>query len=170
MLDVIDSSEYQSVEYLVFSIRKQFLNYMSASRLKQFEIPAFLDPLVDKVIDLFNQSGISTVDMLQYMMNNDVNNWVHYYAYAFIIPVAQGQQNEFVPDLNDLFAYVMTGYILDVFRETRINIEKIAQGEVLLHETNQYGLSIVNGVDFNRDYFVFEDKAYLYSILTNTTP
>ena len=77
MLDVIDSSEYQSVEYLVFSIRKQFLNYMSASRLKQFEIPAFLDPLVDKVIDLFNQSGISTVDMLQYMMNNDVNIWVH---------------------------------------------------------------------------------------------
>ena len=155
MLDVIDSSEYQSVEYLVFSIRKQFLNYMSASRLKQFEIPAFLDPLVDTVIDLFNQSGISTVDMLQYMMNNDVNNWVHYYAYAFIIPVAQGQKNECVPDLNDLFAYVMTGYILDVFRETRINIEKIAQGEVLLHETNQYGLSIVNGVDFNRDYFVF---------------
>ena len=170
MLDVIDSSEYQSVEYLVFSIRKQFLNYMSASRLKQFEIPAFLDPLVDTVIDLFNQSGISTVDMLQYMMNNDVNNWVHYYAYAFIIPVAQGQKNECVPDLNDLFAYVMTGYILDVLRETRINIEKIAQGEVLLHETNQYGLSIVNGVDFNRDYFVFEDKAYLYGVLTNTTP
>lgn len=50
MLNVIDSSEYLSVEYLVFSIRKQFLNYMNASRLKQFEIPAFLDPLVDTVL------------------------------------------------------------------------------------------------------------------------
>ncbi|MBQ9885745.1 MAG: hypothetical protein IJM37_02625 [Lachnospiraceae bacterium] len=170
MLDVIDTSEYHSVEYLVFSIRKLFLDYMSASRLKQFEIPAFLDPLVDKVIDLFNQSGISTVDMLRYMLDNDVNSFIHYYASEFIIPVAQGHKNECVPDLNDLFAYVMTGYILDVFRETRINIGKIVQGEVLLHETNQYGLSIVNGVDFYGDYFVFEDKAYLYSMLTNTTP
>ncbi len=54
MLDVIDTSEYHSVEYLVFSIRKQFLNYMSASRLKRFDIPAFLNPLVDTVIDLFS--------------------------------------------------------------------------------------------------------------------
>lgn len=170
MLDIIDTSEYHNVEYLIFSIRKQFLNYMSGSRLKQFEIPAFLVPLVEKVIDVFNQSGISTVDMLQYMLNNDVNNWVHYYASVFIIPVAQGRENEFVPDLGDLFAYVMTGYILDVFREIRIDIEKIVKGEILLHETNQYGLSIVERVDFHRDYFVFEDKAYLYSILTNTTP
>lgn len=145
MLDIIDTSEYHNVEYLIFSIRKQFLNYMSGSRLKQFEIPAFLVPLVEKVIDVFNQSGISTVDMLQYMLNNDVNNWVHYYASVFIIPVAQGRENEFVPDLGDLFAYVMTGYILDVFREIRIDIEKIVKGEILLHETNQYGLSIVEG-------------------------
>ena len=64
----------------------------------------------------------------------------------------------------------MTGYILDVFRETRICLERIAQEEVIIHETNQYGLSVVNGVDFRRDYFIFEDKAYLYNILTNITP
>lgn len=36
LLDIIDTSEYHNVEYLVFSIRKQFLNYMSGSRVKQF--------------------------------------------------------------------------------------------------------------------------------------
>ena len=170
LLDIIDTSEYHNVEYLVFSIRKQFLSYMSGSRVKQFEIPAFLVPLVEKVIDVFNLSGINAADMLKYMLHNDVNNWVHYYASAFILPVAQGKKSEFVPDLSGLFAYVMTGYILDVFRETKIDIERIAKEEILLHATNQYGLSIVNGVVFNRDYFVFEDKAYLYSMLTKTNP
>jgi len=59
--------------------------------------------------------------MLKYMLHNDVNNWVHYYASAFILPVAQGKKSEFVPDLSGLFAYVMTGYILDVFH-TCLNV------------------------------------------------
>lgn len=32
------------------------------------------------------------------------------------------------------------------------------------------GLSVVNGVVFHNDYFVFENKAYLYNILTNIIP
>ena len=38
----------------------------------------------------------------------------------------------------------------------------------MAHKTNQYDLTVVDGVEFKRDYFVFEGKAYLYSILTNT--
>ena len=45
-----------------------------------------------QVFRKFNRSGISTVDMLQYMLNNDINNWIHYYAYTFIIPVAKGEE------------------------------------------------------------------------------
>lgn len=76
---------------MIFSIRKQYLNYLSQPRKKQFEIPKYLELLVDKAIDLFNLSGISCVDMLQYMLEHDINNWVHYYAYTFIIPIAQGK-------------------------------------------------------------------------------
>lgn len=76
---------------MIFSIRKQYLNYLSQARKKQFEIPKYLELLVDKAIDLFNLSGISCVDMLQYMLEHDINNWVHYYAYTFIIPIAQGK-------------------------------------------------------------------------------
>lgn len=155
---------------MIFSIRKQYLNYLSQARKKQFEIPKYLELLVDKAIDLFNLSGISCVDMLQYMLEHDINNWVHYYAYKFIIPIAQGKSIECVKDLSDLYALVMTGYILDDFGFNRLNIEEIVKGEQLTHKKNQYGLSVVNGVVFHNDYFVFENKAYLYNILTNIIP
>ena len=106
--------------------------------------------------------------MLQYMLDNDINNWIHYYAYTFIIPVAKGEENEAINDLSELYAFVLTGYILDTFREKRIDIKNLVEGQVLAHKTNQYDLTVVDGVEFKRDYFVFEGKAYLYSILTNT--
>ncbi|RDU21916.1 hypothetical protein [Anaerosacchariphilus polymeriproducens] len=165
---VIETDEYKEVEYLIFSIRKHYLHFMADMRGVQFEIPAYLEKFVDLVIDRFNKSGISTVDILQYMLDNDINGWINYYANVFIVPTARGEKLEAVKDLNELFAFVMTGYILDSFRESKIDIRVIAKDEKLLYDTNQYGLSIVNGVEFHRDYFVFEDKAYLYSMLTNT--
>ena len=170
MLSIVDTDEYKNVEYLVFTIRKPYLDYLSRARLTKFEIPAYLEPLVDVVVDKFNDSKIPAGDMLNYMLVNDTYHWVHYYSYAFIEPVAKGKTLEVVPCLNDLFALVLTGYILDLFSETKIDIRSIAENEVLLHEVNQYGLSVVNGVEFNRDYFVFENRAYLYNILTKTTP
>lgn len=168
LLDITETAEYKRIEYLIFSIRMNYLHYMSISRIVKFEIPKYLENLIGIVIDKFNESGISTVDMLKYMLDNDINNWIHYYAYTFIIPVAKGEENEAVNDLSELYAFVLTGYILDTFREKRIDIKNLVEGQVLAHKTNQYDLTVVDGVEFKRDYFVFEGKAYLYSILTNT--
>ena len=168
LLDITETAEYKRIEYLIFSIRMNYLHYMAISRIVKFEIPKYLENLIGIVIDKFNESGISTVDMLQYMLDNDINNWIHYYAYTFIIPVAKGEENEAVNDLSELYAFVLTGYILDTFREKRIDIKNLVEGQVLAHKTNQYDLTVVDGVEFKRDYFVFEGKAYLYSILTNT--
>lgn len=168
LLDITKTAEYKRIEYLIFSIRMNYLHYMAISRIVKFEIPKYLENLIGIVIDKFNESGISTVDMLQYMLDNDINNWIHYYAYTFIIPVAKGEENEAVNDLSELYAFVLTGYILDTFREKRIDIKNLVEGQVLAHKTNQYDLTVVDGVEFKRDYFVFEGKAYLYSILTNT--
>ena len=168
LLDITETAEYKNIEYLIFSIRMNYLHYMAISRIVKFEIPRYLENLIDIVIDKFNESGISPVDMLQYMLDNDINNWIHYYAYTFIIPVAKGEENGAVNDLNELYAIVLTGYILDAFREKRIDIKNLVEGQVLAHKTNQYDLTVVDGVEFKRDYFVFEGKAYLYSILTNT--
>lgn len=168
LLDITETAEYKSIKYLIFSIRMNYLHYMAISRIVKFEIPKYLENLIGIVIDKFNESGISTVDMLQYMLDNDINNWIHYYAYTFIIPVAKGEENEAVNDLSELYAFVLTGYILDTFREKRIDIKNLIEGQVLSHKTNQYDLTVVDGVEFKRDYFVFEGIAYLYSILTNT--
>ena len=168
LLDITETAEYKSIKYLIFSIRMNYLHYMAISRIVKFEIPKYLENLIGIVIDKFNESGISTVDMLQYMLDNDINNWIHYYAYTFIIPVAKGEENEAVNDLSELYAFVLTGYILDTFLEKRIDIKILIEGQVLSHKTNQYDLTVVDGVEFKRDYFVFEGIAYLYSILTNT--
>ena len=168
LLDITETAEYKSIKYLIFSIRMNYLHYMAISRIVKFEIPKYLENLIGIVIDKFNESGISTVDMLQYMLDNDINNWIHYYAYTFIIPVAKGEENEAVNDLSELYAFVLTGYILDTFLEKRIDIKNLIEGQVLSHKTNQYDLTVVDGVEFKRDYFVFEGIAYLYSILTNT--
>lgn len=168
LLDITETAEYKRIEYLIFSIRMNYLHYMAISRIVKFEIPKYLENLIGIVIDKFNESGISTVDMLQYMLDNDINNWIHYYTYTFVIPVEKGEENEAVNDLSELYAFVLTGYILDTFREKRIDIKNLVEGQVLAHKTNQYDLTVVDGVEFKRDYFVFEGKAYLYSILTNT--
>lgn len=168
LLDITETAEYKSIKYLIFSIRMNYLHYMAISRIVKFEIPKYLENLIGIVIDKFNESGISTVNMLQYMLDNDINNWIHYYAYTFIIPVAKGEENEAVNDLSELYAFVLTGYILDTFLEKRIDIKNLIEGQVLSHKTNQYDLTVVDGVEFKRDYFVFEGIAYLYSILTNT--
>lgn len=107
------------------------MNYLSQPRKKQFEIPKYLELLVDKAIDLFNLSGISCVDMLQYMLEHDINNWVHYYAYTFIIPIAQGKSSECVKDLSDLYALVMTGYILDTLLKTSKTISVHFNGKTM---------------------------------------
>lgn len=82
--------------------------------------------------------------------------------------MAKGKKMEVVKSLSDLFAYVLTGYIIDTFRERTVDIARIADNEIIIHDKNRYGLSVVNGVEFRRDYFVYKNKTYLYNILTNT--
>lgn len=168
LVNVLESQEYVSIEYLLMSIRKNYLHYLSGARLKQFEIPEYLEELVNVVRDKFEKTKISADEMLGYMLDNDINDWIFYYANVFIFPAAQGEMSDCVKDVNELFYLVLTGYIIDLFRDRKIDIVKIVKNERLEHEKNQYGLSVVNGVVFKRDYFIFENKAYMYSILTNT--
>ena len=161
---VVETEEFKKIEYLIFSIRKQYLSYMNTFRLNEFKIPGYLVPLTNKVMELFDESHINIVDMLCYMsLHNDENNWVSYYVKTFIYPMAKEKKN-----VSNLCALVTTGWILDSFGIEQLDIYKVVEDEQLVHKTNQYGLSVVNGVEFYNDYFVFEDKAYLYCRFTNT--
>ena len=67
---VVETEEFKKIEYLIFSIRKQYLSYMNTFRLNEFKIPGYLVPLTNKVMELFDESHINIVDMLCYIASS----------------------------------------------------------------------------------------------------
>jgi len=169
LISITETNEYNVVKYLVFSMRKRYLAYLLSGRLNNFEIPSYLKPLVETVISKFNESDIPTNIMLEYMLENDIETWIRYYTDVFIIPASEGTMTNYIKNTQELFALVLTGYVLDSFRANRIDINEITKNEKLEHETNQYGLSKVENVEFKRDYFIIKEKAYMYNRLTETS-
>lgn len=167
LLKIAESPLYTSKEYLIHTIRKPFLDFLSSLRLNNFDPPPFLLDIHRFIGDSFDESGITPINMLNYMLNNDMYNWVHYYDSAFLRPDRIISNVNTVKCDKKLFILVLTGFIFDYFRKNKIDINEIICEEHLPANTNQYGLSIVDGVVFKRDYFVFQHKAYLYNILTN---
>lgn len=169
LLTIAESEQYVSKEYLVHTIRKNFLDYLSVYRLQNFDIPLFLKDLVEHVDLKFEESNINPSNMLDYMHCNDERGWIMYYDTAFLRPPNKKTSNDIVKCERKLFMLVLTGFIFDYFRNSVIDIRDIVAREDLCYETNQYGLTTVPGVMFKRDYFVFDNKAYLYNLLTNTS-
>lgn len=166
MVAITETEEYKSVEYLVFSIRKQMLNYFTSFRGKDnvFRIPPFLQSLVERVGKTFQEMQISVDDVLNYMEQNDSNGWVMYYDRVFI---RRPGVTETIQINAELLFLIITGFVLDTFKNQRININEMLNGEKFIYKTNSYGLTLVNGVEFKTDSFIFDSKAYLYNILTN---
>ncbi len=166
-LTIADSDEYLSLEYLVFTIRKTLLHYLSGTRHTNFEIPAFLKPFAKYIADQFADSGVSADAMMEYMLDNDSHGWVMYFYCIAISPASDAAS---VKVDGHLFFLIMTGFIFDYFRSNILDISKIIPGEKFIYETNQYKLSVTHDVEFRQDFFIFDGKAYLYSLLTNTSP
>ena len=78
LVSITETEEYKSVEYLVFSIRKQMLNYfiMFKGMNNKFKAPPFLQPLVERVGKMFQDMQIAANDILDYMEKNDSCRWV----------------------------------------------------------------------------------------------
>lgn len=166
LIEVTETEEYKSVEYLVFSILKPMLDYFTLLRNKdnKFRIPAFLVPLVNRVGELFCAKGISGDNILNYMEKNNSHGWIMYYDTAFIRK--PGMTGTIQVDADFLFL-IITGFILDTFGKKYVNINEMVEGEQFAYETNQYGLTPVPGVVFKEDSFIFDGKAYVYNLLTN---
>lgn len=167
LLSVPDSEAYHSLEYLVFTIRSTLLEYLSKTRLNHFRIPAFLEPFAEFLADRFDTSGISADAMMQYMMDNDSHGWVNYFYCVAINPTLQTRP---VKVEGQLFFLIMTGFVFDYFRGSIVDLNQIIGEEIFAYDINQYKLSTVQDVEFRQDYFIFDGKAYLYSLLTDTSP
>lgn len=169
ILEIATSEKYCEVSYLVSSIRKYFLQYLTLFRTKSFPIPAFVSDLVEYVDMRFADSRIAPTHMLEYMCDNDTGNWVSYYDCCFLRPSDKQTGNGYFECDSKFFSLILTGFILDKFRSNDIDIETIVKEEKFEYRTNQYNLTIVNDIEFKRDYFIFDNKAYLYSLLTKTS-
>lgn len=167
LLSIAESDEYASLAYLIFSIRKSLLDYLSDTRLSGFKIPDFLKPFAEYLADQFYTSEISADAMMKYMLDNDSNGWVHYFYCIAINPTSEVAS---VKVEGHLFFLIMTGFVFDYFGANILDISEIILGEKFIYETNQYKLSVVHDVEFRQDYFIFNGKAYLYNLLTDTTP
>ena len=165
LINVTETEEYKAVEYLAFSIRIPMLQYISKYE-KEFRTPDFLNPLVSKVTKLFSISGISYENILDYMERKNESGEgaaVWYYDCMFIRGIRKEEQVQFDTEKISL---IIAGYILDIFQQDRLDIKEIIKGEQFVYNTNQYGLTLVPGVVFKSDSYIFDGKAYVYNILT----
>ncbi|MCM1167039.1 MAG: hypothetical protein NC299_15220 [Lachnospiraceae bacterium] len=134
LIEVTDTEEYKSVEYLVYSIRAQMLDYFRKFKNvdNKFTIPSFIAPLVNKVGELFCAKGILGDNILNYMRKD--NPWVMYYDIAFI---HEPGIIETIQVDAKFFFLIITGFILDKFRRNYIDIRKMLDGEQFVYKINQ---------------------------------
>ena len=125
-----------------------------------------MQPLVERVGKIYQGTQIAENDILDYMEKNDSHGWIMYYDTVFIRRL--GVAGTVQVDAEFLFM-IIVGFVLDTFQSKRIDINDMLDGEKFIYETNQYGLTIVNGVEFKEDSFIFDNKAYVYNILTNVS-
>jgi hypothetical protein len=156
LLSITESEQYLSKEYLIHTIRKSFLHYLSGCRVKEFEIPLFLRDLVEYVDSRFEESNITASNMLDYMHCNDEYGWIMYYDSVFLRPLKKDWANGIVECDRKLFMLVLTGFIFDFFRNGKIDIQEIIAREDFRYETNQYGLSIVPEVIFKYGFTILD--------------
>lgn len=102
MVVITKSAEYQSIKYLIFSIRKLYLDYLSGGRLNGFTIPSYLEEIVQYIDTIFEEYKIDPEIMLDYMLKNDINNGVHYY-HAFMMPPGTVESSDYVKVDRDFF-------------------------------------------------------------------
>lgn len=170
LIKISETAEFKRIEHLILCIRKQYLNFMFNSRQDGFAMPKFLETLADVSVDMINCSGISAAAIMQYMIEHDVNNWVHYYYMAFLVPLFSNDNQESREKAENLFIHVFVGYLLDLLGDRKVEIGHVRDGEILTHERNKYDLSIVNGVEFKSSFFIFDGKAYMYGIHMDIEP
>lgn len=172
LFSIMDSTEFKSIQFLIITIRRQYLKVLSTLRTSGFKVPHFLIPLtcfVDKAIE---ERGIDLEEILKYMLLIELQNdfskgWVHYFYTCFITPQCDGSTS--IQCSRETFIHIFTGFVLDFFKSTySLDINELVCQEDHIYPTNQYGLSVVDGVEFKTDYFIFDGKAYLYNLLTNT--
>lgn len=179
LLCIVESQEYEKVSYIFFNIRRSPMDYITRKRC--VEIEPFMKPLHEyikgKLIDLELDLDV----LLSYIIEKDNHSWCFHFIltrfkrkenveeFVYYNTVALGEGICSLIELDyDIFAILVLGFTISYFSKNIIDIEEIVQEEVFAYQTNQYGLTKINGAVFKRDGLCYDKKYYLYNILTDT--
>ena len=138
---------------------------MLKNRPIPYECPYYLKPLANKVSELFDYKHISCDAIWDYMCENDNMGWIIYFNSLFEM---KSECSDTIAIPSDTLFNIITCYILDTFREKEIDIAKIRNGEKFIYDVKN-DLTLVSNVKFENDSFIYDGKAYLYNIFTNTS-
>ena len=171
ILDILDSEEYKSIEYLVSSMSISYLEYLWSFRSNNFEPQPFIIPLLKYVDSVITENSVSLDSLLEYMLSvfiaNGKTGWLYHYYMAVTNPIQMDYSNpKEICCSREVFMHIVTGFILDYFR-TPLDIGVVVEDEKQIYPKNDYGLSVVNDVEFKKNYFIYDGKAYMYNRLTN---
>lgn len=140
----------------------------------------FLRPFKNFIRERLEQEALDIDALIQCMMEN---SWATYAIETFM-PRKQGLSQiefmarvdqtgtltPFVDEVNmDLLASIVEMYIFDTFCQSSFDLHDVCEHEIFTYETNQGGLTKVNGASFKNDALIFDGKAYYYNPLLPIT-
>lgn len=179
LLCILESQEFDKVSYIFFNIRKSPLDYIT--RKRQVEIEPFMKPLYGYIKEKLINLKLDIDDLLSYIIEKDDHSWCFHFIltrfkrkenveeFDYYNTVALGKNISSLIELDyDILAILVLGFSISYFSKSIIDIEEIVQKEVFAYQTNQYGLTKINGAIFKRDGLCYDKKYYLYNILTDT--
>lgn len=173
ILEILDSEEYKSAEYLVSTIRFSYLEFLWGYRSNNFAPQPFIVPLLNYVDSVFSRNNISMDSMLNYMLSifeaSGKKGMIYHYYMTVTNPLQADYTNpkEIACD-RSVFMHIVAGFIFDYFKSP-VDIKEIVDNEQFIYPQNSYGLSAVdlNQIEFKKDFFIFDGKAYMYNQFTN---
>lgn len=180
LLEILEYKEFSDIRYIFYNIRKSAVEYVATNRFTEtFEFVSFIqDHIKNEIIT----KNISPENLLMYMIHNDSNGWcMHFILTRFKkknnISFEQYNASYFSKDIvknididYNYLSLLTICFTIDHCLSRVIDVEYMIENEKIIYEHNSYNLTKINGAIFLNDGLIFDDKYYLYNILTNTTP
>lgn len=162
---------------------REFIGLYYATKREIGNIDSFMIPFRDIVKEQLQQEQINIDELLKYMIENDQSNCALFAATTRFKPKkdlsaidyysAVSKYKVLTPYVDevdlDAFSLIVISFIFDNLYPSKMDIAQIVKDEVFVYQTNQYGLTKVNGAVFKKDGLIFDGKGYYYNYFTNKT-
>lgn len=182
LLKMAESEECKRIAYKCLAIRR-LIGLHFTLKAERGSIDPFMIPFRDYIIGQMEETHIDVDELIKYMIENDVSTCVLFLTSSLFKPKKELSSSELMCAINEhkiitpfveavdmnVISLIVISFVFDNLCSRKIDIREIVEKEEFRYNTNQYGLSKVNGAVFKKDGLIFDGKGYYYNILTNKT-